>query len=146
VVPGSRHAMHNIGKVVGVSDNVSKTEMTYLKSNALLVTSAKTHDGIDFDQSMSNDTMESTVSNDRKSSTYGNMYKDLSTKHTFQDISIQSLIKTSTIQNLGSMEQPYNVPLTMCWRMTLKQILKRKYHYWQVKTSREKTQFSRRKR
>ena len=104
MVPGSRHAMHNIGKVVGMSENVSKTETTHLKNNALSITSAKTHDSIDFDRSMSNDTMELTVSNNRKPSTNGNMYKDLSTKHAVQDISIQSLIKTSTIQNLGTLE------------------------------------------
>jgi len=110
-VLGSRHAMHNIGKVAGMSDNVSKTETTHLKSNALSVTSAKPHDSIDFDRSMSNDMMELTVSNNRKASTYGNTYKDLSTKWAVQDISIQSSIKTSTQQNLGSMEQSYNVPL-----------------------------------
>jgi len=65
MVPGSRHAMHNIEKVAGMSDNVSKTETTQFKKNSLLETSAKAHDGIDFDQFMSNDTMESTVSNDR---------------------------------------------------------------------------------
>ena len=95
MVPGSKQNIHNIGKVVGTSENVSKTEMTNYKNKALSVTSAKLHDGIDFDQSTSNDMVASTLSNDRKASTYGNMYKGLSTQHTVQDLSIQSSINTS---------------------------------------------------
>ncbi len=103
--------MHNIGKVVGMSENVLKTEATHYKNNALLVTSAKLHDGIDFDQSTSNDITASTVSIDRKTSTYGNTYEGLSTQHAVQDLSIQSLINTLPIQYLGTLEQPSNVHL-----------------------------------
>jgi len=105
--------MHNIGKVVGMSENVLKTEATHYKNNALLVTSAKLHDGIDFDQSTLNDIFASTVSNDRKASTCGNMYEGLSTEHAVKDLSIQSSINTSPIQSLGNLEQPSNVHLKL---------------------------------
>jgi len=124
MVPVCRQNIHNIEKVGGVSENVSKTEMIHVKNDALLVTSAKLHDGSDFDQSTSNDMMASIVSNDRKASTYGNMYKGLSTQHAVQALSIQSLINTLPIQYLDTLEQPSNVHLKS--PMGLNDILKRK--------------------
>jgi len=63
---------------------------------------------MDFDQTMSNDTMKSTASNDGKISTFGNTFQDSSSIHPVQDITIQSLISTSMIQNHQSMEQVAN--------------------------------------
>jgi len=112
MVPASKPKIHNIGKVVGTSGNVSKTETTNYKDKSLSITTAKLHDGIDFDPSTSNDKVASSLSKDRKVSIYGDTNEGLSTINNVKDLSIESSINTSPIQNVGSCAQPSNVQLT----------------------------------
>jgi len=102
----------NIGKVVSMPENVSKTEMTNNKDKSLSITASKSHDGIDLDPFTSNNEVASSLLKDRKVSIYGDTNEGLSMINNVKDLSIESSIITSPIQNVGSCAQPSNVQLT----------------------------------
>ena len=103
--PDSNTAMHNIAKVATMSDNVSKTVTIDATNNASSVIPTMAHDRMDFDQSISNNTLKSIASNDDNIGISGNLCGNMSSLNPVPDRSIHPSIMTSKIQNHLSTEQ-----------------------------------------
>ena len=102
----------NIGKVVSMPENVSKTETTNNKDKSLSITTSKSHDVIDFDPFASNNKVVSSVPEERKLPLHGDTNEALATISNDKDLSMSSSINTSPTRNVESHALQSKVQLT----------------------------------